>query len=279
MSGTGGFPNIISELKWRNLINPIQEFSVDTVWAERVIARMDFGIGIAGTGNLRDQDYNSDDRADMASDTYHPANDNSIFYFNLDLGYRVWDLRDGTARFTADVLLGYQFWQEKYIASNGVEIYPDPGPFPAGRVVANTFRWNSFRIGGRAEIESSRWTLGGKLMFAPVNNYRDDDIHYLRPDMLQNPSFLDQATGGFGVMVDATVTYRIWQGLSLEAGYRLWYNQAGLGFDTAHHAGGRNLAPSSGANAEARAGAGCALPVLGGRLGACPGNTRFEERL
>ena len=93
MAGSGGYPNIISELKWRNLVNPIQEFNVETVWGRRFIARIDFGAGTAGGGRFRDQDYNDDDRTNLASDTSHPANDNNISYFNLDLGYRVWDVR------------------------------------------------------------------------------------------------------------------------------------------------------------------------------------------
>jgi len=243
MAGSGGYPNIISELKWRNLVNPIQEINVDTLWGSRFIARMDFGFGIAGTGHLSDQDFNDDNRTNLAGYTSHPANDNNVFYFNLDLGYRIWDVKSPTIKFTGDILVGYQFWQEKYIASDGVELFPDPGPFPAGRVVANTFRWNSFRIGARSEMEISRWSFGTKVMFVPVNNFRDDDIHYLRTDLLQDPSFIDQATGGFGVMVDATATWRVWKGLSLEAGYRLWYNQAGMGLDIARTTQGDVVSP------------------------------------
>ena len=139
--------------------------------------------------------------------------------------------------------MGYQYWEEKYIAAGGAELFPDPGPFPAGRVVANTFRWNSFRIGGRAELELQRWSICSKLMFVPANYFRDDDIHYLRTDLLQDPSFIDQATGGFGVMFDATVSYRIWQGLSLEAGYRLWYIQGGIGLDYARTTQGDIASP------------------------------------
>jgi hypothetical protein len=243
MAGSGGFPNIISELKWRRLFNPIQEVNAETIWGGRFIARFDVSAGTAGGGSFRDLDYDDNDRTSLASDTTHPANDNSIFYFNLDFGYRVWDLKSVSGRFTGDVLLGYEYWQEKYIASNGQELFPDPGPFPPGRVVSNNFKWNSFRIGGRTEIELARWTLGAKLMFVPVSNFRDDDIHYLRTDLLQDPSFIDQATGGFGVMLDATVSYRIWKSLSVEAGYRLWYNQAGMGLDYARTPQGDVVSP------------------------------------
>lgn len=243
MSGTGGYPNILSELKWTRLINPIQELSVETVLGGRFITRFDIGAGTGGSGNFRDQDFNDDDRTNLTSDSSHPANDNNIFYFNLDFGYRVWEVTSPTMRFTGDVFLGYQFWQEKYIAHDGAELFPDPGAFPPGRVVANTFRWSSFRIGGRTELELSSWTVSVKAMFIPVNYFRDDDIHYLRDDLLQNPSFVDRATGGFGVMLDTTVGYRIWNGLSVEAGYRLWYSQAGMGLDTARTTQGDIISP------------------------------------
>jgi outer membrane protease len=244
MSGSSGFPNILSELKWRHLVNPIQEFNLDMLWAGRFIARLDVGVGTAGGGgNLSDKDYDDNNRTSLSSESSHPANDNNIAYFNLDLGYRVWDVRGDGVKFTGDVLLGYQYWEEKYVASGGMQLYPDSGSFSSSRVVANTFRWNNFRIGARSELEVSRWTFGGKLMFVPANYFRDDDIHYLRTDLLQDPSFIDQATGGFGVMFDATVSYRVWQGLSLEAGYRLWYIQGGMGLDYARTTQGDIVAP------------------------------------
>ncbi len=244
MSGSGGYPNIISELKWRSLVNPIQEFNLDTLWAGRFIARVDVGAGTAGAGGkMSDKDYDDNNRTSLSSESSHPADDNNIAYFNLDLGYRVFDVRGGGLKFTGDFLLGYQYWEEKYIAAGGEQLYPYSGAFPSSRVVANTFRWNSFRIGARTELEVSRWTFGGKLMFVPANYFRDDDIHYLRADLLQDPSFIDQATGGFGVMFDGTVSYRVWQGLSLEAGYRLWYIQGGMGLDYARTTQGDVVSP------------------------------------
>jgi hypothetical protein len=86
-------------------------------------------------------------------------------------------------------------------------------------------------------------TLAGKLLVVPVNRFQNYDIHFLRPDLLQDPSFFDRATGGFGMRLDATLSYQVWRGLSLELGYRLWKNRAGLGFTTSRSPEGDSLSP------------------------------------
>src|SRR5262249_46176325 len=130
-------------------------------------------------------------------------------------------------------LIGYQHWQEKYIAHDGIEVFPDLAFFPPARLVSNRFTWDSLRVGAQARWQwHCRWMAETRLMFVPVTRFEDQDVHYLRDDLRQDPSFIDHASGGFGVMWDIAVGYRIWRGLWLQAGYQLWDIRSGSGTST-----------------------------------------------
>jgi hypothetical protein len=45
-----------------------------------------------------------------------------------------------------------------------------------------------------------------------------DDVHHKRTDLRHDPSFHDEADGGVGVQLDGGLVYRLWRGLSVEAG-------------------------------------------------------------
>lgn len=243
VSGTGGYPDILSELHWKKMFNPIQELSLEGIWWDRLITRVEIGGGTVGNGQLRDQDYEYSGRMGLTSDTEHSVNSNDLLFFSLDLGYRFVDLQDTQSRFTLDFLVGYQSWEEKYYARGGTMLYPELWAFPAGDVLSNHFQWDSFRVGCRSELQLLRWAFAGKLLLVPVSHFHNSDIHYLRTDLLQDPSFCDQATGGYGVMGDLTVTYRVWRGLSLEAGYRLWDLESGSGLSVARTTEGDFVMP------------------------------------
>lgn len=243
MAGTGGYPDILSELTWQKLFNPVQEVNLETVWWNRFLIAVDLGIGTSGSGEFRDQDFNGNGRTDLASDTQHSAS-NKLFQVAVDLGYRFWEFRCPEWSFHADLVVGYQFWEEKYMARGGVSLYPDSYVFPPGDIISNHFRWDSFRLGCRSAWQlPPSWILAGNLMFVPTNRFQNTDVHFLRTDVLQDPSFFDQATGGFGVQFDVTASYRVWEGLFLEAGYRLWAMETGLGLSTARLPEGDLISP------------------------------------
>lgn len=59
-------------------------------------------------------------------------------------------------------------------------------------------------------------------MFIPWTQFKLEDIHHLRTDLKQDPSGIATAGGGFGVQTDTTLSYNVWRGLSIEAGFQYW---------------------------------------------------------
>src|SRR5262249_8977274 len=158
-------------------------------------------FSVGGAGRLRDRDF--DDDGTLSSETQHPANTDNVFYVSVDVGYRLWSsgpARDGV-RWAIDGLLGYQHWREKYVAHGGVDVLPGGRPLPSSSsVLSNDFTWDSFRLGARTQLAGERWDWQTRVLFIPATNFRDSDVHFLRDDLRQDPSFVDRATGGFGVL-------------------------------------------------------------------------------
>ena len=56
-----------------------------------------------------------------------------------------------------------------------------------------------------------------------------DDIHHLRPDLSQDPSFRNKASGGQGIQLEGSFELLVWKSLKIEAGYRYWDIRSGGG--------------------------------------------------
>ena len=244
VAGANGAPAVLSRLNWSRLDNTVIELSADMVLRDRWLLNFAFGIGTNGGGQLRDRDF--DDDESRSSDTVHPVQNDQLFYFNIDFGYRFIAIdfgADRRGRFTLDGLIGYQHWQERYLANDGVDLFPGDRVFPQGRIGENRFSWDSLRIGARARVAYPVWSLEGRIHAVPTTSFRDIDIHFLRDDVLHDPSFIDRASGGSGVMGDVTLRYRLWRGLQLEAGYRWWSLSSGAGQTTTRTPSGDLLSP------------------------------------
>lgn len=236
-SGFGGHPNVLSELKWHGLETVISEFNADAVIASRFVVHTDVGLGWTYGGQLRDDDYGGENRTDLISDSLTNANINGLgtFYVNAEFGYRVlqWDncgLTSGCRgpTLTLDALAGYQYWEERDGSVGGVSLVP-PFVLPDVPLIKEVFVRHNVRLGGRTSWRFlPRATLESRLMIVPWSYEEMTDTHFLRPDLAQ-PSARDQTQGGFGVMFDATVNYRIWRGLSVVVGYQMWEMTSGHG--------------------------------------------------
>jgi hypothetical protein len=96
--------------------------------------------------------------------------------------------------------------------------------------ITQTNTWNSIRIGTRAVVPIlSRLALKGSAFYIPYTGYTSEDIHHLRSDLRQDPSFLSEAKGGDGVQLEASVLVRVWRRLTVEAGYAYWDIRSGTG--------------------------------------------------
>ena len=167
-----------------------------------------------------------------------------------------WDAQGKKPRGTLDLLIGYQHWREKYIATEAVQtkdpfgLFGGIGPFAdQGKAITEEFTWDSVRMGVRVRSNfTDKLSFRGKVMFIPWTHFEEEDIHHLRTDLKQDPSFKSTARGGFGVQSDITLSYNVWRGLSIEGGFRFWDIESGDGRQTARALTGDLKSPFPGAN-------------------------------
>jgi hypothetical protein len=235
--GLPGVANVRSELKWNHLHSNVFEFHGEAVWRDRVIFNATGGFGYIGGGTLRDQDFDGPNRTALFSDTASAADSDGLSYINLDLGYRVARWGSGEKpRNTFDVLIGYQRWKERYVATKTVDNFPGTDTFDQGLAVTEEFSYSSLRVGARAEV--GLWkdvTLKAKAMAIPWTSFELKDIHHQRTtDLLQDPSFLARTSrpfwdGGWGAQLEGGISYRIWRTLNVDLGYQYWTIRSGGG--------------------------------------------------
>lgn len=243
IGGPDGVPKKISELTWDDVDSTVFEFTADALFYKKFILTVDGGFGAISDGTLRDEDFFPIFTEDiLISESISTADDDDMWFVSADLGYRIGTYPTGVGKRTGsiDLLIGYQHWRETYIATKGVQTQ-DPfgfvgflGPFPdQGKGITEEVTWDSLRVGFRTKAEILP-KLSAKLrtMFIPWTHYELEDIHHFRTDLRQDPSFKDTADGGFGVQLDFALSYNVWRGLSLEAGYQYWDISSGEGTTT-----------------------------------------------
>jgi hypothetical protein len=165
-------------------------------------------------------------------------------FASIDAGWRPleWRFPDNPLPGGLDLLLGYQFWQEQYEATGFKGQFLDFPVQSQDLAITETHTWNSFRMGGRLAIPCSAYvTLRGSAFFIPWTHFQSEDIHHLRTDLAQNPSFVAKATGGQGVQLEGSMLVGTWRGLFLEAGYIYWDIRSGSGTNQAFGAQGQTV--------------------------------------
>jgi hypothetical protein len=234
--GPVGFANPLSDLRWQNLTSQALEINGSAIFFNRLIISGDFGAGVINGGHFRDQDFAFSGHQGVFSDTLSPALDDNLRYFNADVG---WRFHEGPY-FSFDGLVGYQYWRERYVAEGGAFIVPSGLiPLPPGPVITEEFTWQGFRIGVQGVVQfSPRWSFKSRVMCMPGMQFKNEDIHHLRVDLRQDPSIIDRAGGGIGILGDFRFSYWMVRGLFLEVGYRVFAAQSGIGETTVRLANG-----------------------------------------
>ncbi len=241
MGGIGGVPALISDLRWDDVDSIVAEFTADALFLKEYILTIDGGFGAISDGTLTDEDFFGT-RSALFSQSISTADDDNMWFVSVMLGTRVlnWNVRDEKPRSYLALMIGYQHWTETYVATKGVQtintVGPFLGPFPdQGKAITEDFTWDSLLVGVRTEIEIlPDFAFKGRFMAVPYTHFTMEDIHHLRTDLKQDPSFEATADGGIGVILDATLSYNFWGGFSIEAGYQYWDISSGEGTITAN---------------------------------------------
>lgn len=198
------------------------------------------GAGIIDGGSLVDDDFVSAAGSDffnasvpgahMISRTESEISDDDLFYVNLLFGRNIFRSTNKKARIG---LFGQvQHWEETYVAQGLRQtVCTAPGNFcePAGfigfqgaNVISNKVRWQTVSVGAEGQFNfSKRIELSGRLTASPLARLKNDDVHLLREDLAQNPSFREEGTGyGYGLELNAA--YFFTPQLAAQVGYRYW---------------------------------------------------------
>jgi hypothetical protein len=244
----GGSPNVLSELKWRDMSSKVVELHGGVVLAETLVFNLVGGFGSLSGGTLRDQDFNGDNRTGLVGDTISTANDQGLYYIQGDIGFRLksWQSPYSPRRSYVDWIIGFQHWQEKYIATTTTDVFTGTVINAQAQALTETYKWDSIRLGLQTEVALPfGFSIRAKGAYIPWTSYTMEDIHHLRTSgmsaLRQDPSFRATASGGHGGQIDATLAYRIVAGLSIEAGYQWWYLKSGTGTIIARPASGPDV--------------------------------------
>lgn len=226
----------LSDLRFRGVDALVSEVSADVTW-NRLVGLASVGGGIINDGVLIDEDFAANGA--RIARTRSPVDDSHLFYASVDIGGRVldWMVPGATRRGYLDLLVGYQYWQEHYVAFGATGF---PVSVPSGlKAILNEYEWHSVRIGARARVPiHGGFSLSVRGYVVPWTFLVIEDVHYLRSDLRQDPSFRDEADGGIGWQADGALHYAITPHLTIEAGFQYWKLNSADGVDIAFTTGG-----------------------------------------
>lgn len=98
------------------------------------------------------------------------------------------------------------------------------------KVITHTYSWQSVRLGFRQFTPVLKgFGVKSSAMFLPYTWAQMTDVHWLRTDLMHNPSFASRAQGGFGFQGEVAVTYSFFKNFLVELGYRYWMVDPGGG--------------------------------------------------
>ena len=234
------FPGVSggSRLTFRDVTSKIASVDADVLLWNRVVLTASGGWGQTDSGDLIDEDFIV---GTNFSRTRSAIDDGRVYFANINAGIRLADWLDAEKRHGfVDLLVGYQWWQEKYEAFGVVDFLGFTGDVPRNtKVITETWTWHSLRVGGRAFFPFP-YGIGVRAsgFVMPWSSVEVEDVHHLRTDLRQNPSIVLEATGGFGWQLEGAITYTFWRGLGVEAGYRHWKLEMKSGNATFRPVGG-----------------------------------------
>jgi hypothetical protein len=199
-------------------------FDVDRRWFVKGYAG---GGGFRG-GSLKDEDFPP--AIATYSATFSVEQNSSLFYGAIDGGFNaVWgpDFRVG-------LFAGAHYLNQNVTAFGCTQAAFNPsvcGPVPIPntvRVITQDNNWYSLRVGIDAAVEIDRFRFSIAAAWLPYVWLSGTDAHWLRigyfPGNFTGP--VPEDGRGWGYQLDAFVSYRVNEALSVGLGGRYWYMQS-----------------------------------------------------
>ncbi len=235
--------NPTSELKYKDNDTHLVGLGAKVHLNRRLFVEGEFGLSVDfDRGNLIDDDYLAGQR--LFSRTNSGITGKGTWHFNGNVGYRAAELPN--ERGHLDLLGGFQYWRTTYEAKGFVcdssVLTCDPSTLPA---VKNTAHWiMPLQIGGQLEYRIMRRVSANvKMLFSPASVVYNEDIHFQRSDLEQDPSFSMWGVG-FSATIEPTIKIMLTRHLALVGGYRVMWSRAYYGRWEVHGLGtGSETAP------------------------------------
>lgn len=199
----------------------------------RLFLEGEFGLSVDfDRGALIDDDYLVGQR--LFSRTSSDITGKGTWYFSGNVGYRAVALPN--ERGSLNVLAGFQYWRTTYEGtgfsrivcdSSVIGCNPPTSTFPA---IKNTTHWiTPLHIGGQFEYRvMPRVSANLKMFFSPASVVYNEDIHFQRGDLEQDPSFSMWGIG-LGASAEPSLSVMLTRHLMLTGGYRIMWNRAYYG--------------------------------------------------
>ncbi len=231
--------NPTSELDYKDVWSNVVELRGQVSLRNGLFFRGQFGYGGIDDGELIDDDFLAGQN--LISRTQSDIDGSNLWYLNADVGLKFLSFSD--RRGSLKAFVGYQYWQETYEAKGIIQLVPPVGTVPTSgqTVITNEVQWNSIRLGleGGYQI-TRRFSISGSAAFIPYTSLKNEDIHHLRIDLRQDPSFSMSGTG-IGANFDVSISYMIVKQLFFDLGYRYWWLKVTDGDWNSHPVGGPTL--------------------------------------
>jgi len=244
--------NPTSRLAYTDHTANVTELTIKVSTRSHWFGRLNVGYADIGGGRLTDDDFLAQDGGTPSLRTHSDIKSSSMYFINAEGGARLLAYPNG--RGVLDAIVGVQYWHEEHKAygvrqvscsSAGSTVNIGGGTLcPVGTVsnstlaITNVTSWYSIRTGLETEYRLTRWlSLHGAGMLKPISIFENQDTHHLRGSVFQDPSFTMYGIA-VGADADAGLKFNVTKALSLDVGYRVWWNRMLDGTWKSHLTGG-----------------------------------------
>lgn len=198
-------------------------------------------------GRLIDDDYLAGQY--LFSRTSSNVTGTGTWYVNGNVGYRAMEFPNG--RGYLELLGGFRYWRTEHEATGFDRLVCDSNvtscvPQSSGsRAITNTSHWiTPVQVGINTDYRlTGRLSIGLKASVSPISLVYNEDVHHLRSDLQQDPSFFMRGIG-VGGSAEPMVKFVLTRNFAITAGYRVWWNRTYTGTWEVHSvANGSQSAP------------------------------------
>lgn len=177
----GQYPNILSELQWKDLRGPKMGIKSAISILSKFQLKLDLSYKIITAGKVSDTDYAGDNRFVKTSELNLQANKGSTIQTRIELSYLLWSNQE----FSFSPHLGYYgSYQTLYMLDGDI-------PLIAGKELKSTYKpqWHGVIFGIETNFRNKRWDVSLDVSGTYLPHYSAKANWNLREELRQPISF------------------------------------------------------------------------------------------